>query len=61
MLNEFLADQPENPLALSVLAEVHIKSGDEELARPILEKGLENARSLPPWLVDHLQWLETQL
>ena len=61
MLNEYLADEPENPLALSVLAEVQIKSGEVELAKPILQRGLENARSLPPWLVDHLQWLETLL
>jgi hypothetical protein len=61
IINEFLEFNPENPLALSVLAEIHLKNGEFDQASRIIEKGLENARSLPPWLVDHIHWLESEV
>jgi serine/threonine protein kinase len=61
IIDEFLEFNPENPLALSVLAEIHIKNGELDQASRIIEMGLENARSLPPWLVDHIHWLESEI
>jgi tRNA A-37 threonylcarbamoyl transferase component Bud32 len=61
MISEFLDTHPENPMALSVLAEVHLKAGEVGQAAPLVTLGLENARELPPWLRDHLNWLHTQV
>jgi serine/threonine protein kinase len=61
IIDEFLEFNPENPLARSVQAEIHIKNGEFEQASRIIEMGLGNARSLPPWLVDHIHWLESEI
>jgi tRNA A-37 threonylcarbamoyl transferase component Bud32 len=61
MINELLEANPENPLALSVLAEIHLKAGEVEQAARLVNLGIENPRELPPWLRDHLNWLQSQV
>jgi serine/threonine protein kinase len=61
MINRFLEANAENPLALSILAEIHLKAGEVEQAARLVNLGMENAREGPPWLRDHLNWLQSQV
>ncbi len=61
LLEDYMQGHPDNPIAMSVLAEINLKAGQKDEAARIIQTGLENARSLPPWLVDHLRWLESQI
>lgn len=61
IINEFLISNPDHPLGMTVLAEIHIKTGEEDQAENLIQSGLQNARELPPWLREHLKSLESQI
>ncbi|MCJ7570168.1 MAG: tetratricopeptide repeat protein, partial [Anaerolineales bacterium] len=61
LTNMALEQEPENPLALAVLAEYHIKLDEFAAAERIIVKVLERSDDLPAWLAEHYYWLETML
>ena len=61
LTNMALEQEPENPLALAVLAEYHIKLDEFTAAERIIVKVLERSDELPAWLAEHYYWLETML
>lgn len=61
MIKDYLESNPDQPLALSVLTEIQIQQGEIEQAQQFLELGLDNAQSLPPWLVEHLRLLQSKI
>ncbi len=54
VLLEVLEFVPDSPLALAVLAEIELASGNIEEGRGLAESALENPRT-PPWLRGHLE------
>lgn len=61
LINMVLEEEPDNPLALAVLAEYHIKLDEFDAAERIIIRVLERSAELPPWLAEHFHWLNTML
>jgi tetratricopeptide (TPR) repeat protein len=61
IITQFVDTNREHPLALSVLAEVHIMAHELDQAERIIAAELENSRKLSTWVRDHLKWLQSQI
>ncbi len=61
IITTFLDSNPNHPLGMSVLAEIHLRAGEIDQAERLIATGLQNARELPPWLREHFNWLESQI
>ncbi|TFH34966.1 MAG: serine/threonine protein kinase [Anaerolineales bacterium] len=61
IITQFVEANPNHPLAMSVLAEVYLRAGEDEKAQSMISMGLENRRALSPWLSEHLNALQLQV
>ena len=61
LIDAVLAEGPENPLALAVLAEYHIKLNEFDAASRIIVRILERSDELPLWLAEHFHQLNSML
>jgi serine/threonine protein kinase len=56
-----ISENGDDPLAYAVLAEYYVQNGAIDEALPIFERVEEFKDVLPPWLVEHFRWLESQI
>jgi len=60
-MQRLLEKEPANHYALALMAEIHLRSGENAEAKRILDKELGLPDEIPPWLFDHLQRLRSRL
>jgi tetratricopeptide (TPR) repeat protein len=61
LLDRTLAESPQDPLALAVQVEYLIEVGAVDEAQAILQAAGDAAGRLPPWIVEHFEWLTSRL
>jgi len=57
-LSRVLDQEPDQPYALAVMAEILLRSGEQAEAERIIQKELSQPDAMPPWLFEHVKRLQ---